>query len=67
MPDESTILRFRHLLEKLRVAAQILALINDMLGDKSPMLHAGTVMDAPLIAAASSIENAEGERGPEMH
>ena len=67
LPDEGTILRSRHLLEKHNLAAQVLALINDMLRDKSPRLHAGTVMDAPLIAAASSTKNAEGERGPEMH
>ena len=54
MPDESTILRFRHLLEKHKLAAQILALINDMLRDKSLMLRANTVVDAALIAAPSS-------------
>ena len=46
LPDESTILRFRHLLEKHKLAAQILALIDDMLSDKGLMLRAGTVVDA---------------------
>ena len=67
LPDESTILRFRHLLEKHKLAAQILALINDMLRHKGLMLRAGTVVDATLIAAPSSTKNAGGERDPEMH
>lgn len=67
LPDESTILRFRHLLEKHKLAAQILASINDMLRDKGLMLRAGTVVDATLIAAPSSTKNAGGQRDPEMH
>jgi IS5 family transposase len=67
LPDESTILRFRHLLEKHKLAVQILAVINDMLRDKGLMLRAGTVVDATLIAAPSSTKNAGGERDPEMH
>ncbi len=67
LPDESTILRFRHLLEKHKLAAQILALVNDILRDKGLMLRAGTVVDATLISAASSTKNASGERDPEMH
>jgi IS5 family transposase len=66
LPDESTILRFRHLLEKHKLAAQILALINDMLASKGLLLRAGTVVDATLIAAPSSTKNASGERDPEM-
>ncbi len=67
LPDESTILRFRHLLEKHKLAAQILSLINDMLHDKGLMLRAGTVVDATLIAAPSSTKNVDGKRDPEMH
>jgi transposase, IS5 family len=67
LPDESTILRFRHLLEKHKLAEQMLALINDLLRDKGLMLRAGTVVDATLIAAPSSTKNASGERDPEMH
>jgi len=67
LPDESTVLRFRHLLEKHRLAEQMLALINDLLRDKGLMLRAGTVVDATLIAAPSSTKNASGERDPEMH
>jgi IS5 family transposase len=67
LPDESTILRFRHLLEKHKLAEQILAAVNDLLRDKGLMLKAGTVVDATLIAAPSSTKNQSGERDPEMH
>ena len=66
IPDESTILRFRHLLEKHKLAEQILAVINDLLRDKGLLLKAGTVVDATLISAASSTKNKAGERDPEM-
>ena len=67
LPDESTILRFRHLLEKHKLAEQILAVVNDMLISKGLLLKAGTVVDATLIAAPSSTKNSSGERDPEMH
>lgn len=67
LPDESTILRFRHLLEKHQLAEQILALVNELLRDKGLLLKAGTVVDATLIAAPSSTKNASGERDREMH
>ena len=66
-PDESTILRFRHLLEKHKLADQILATINAKLTDKGLLLKAGTVVDATLISAPSSTKNRSGERDPEMH
>jgi IS5 family transposase len=67
LPDESTILRFRHLLDKRKLAAQILAVVNDLLRDKGLMLRSGTVVDATLISAPSSTKNASGGRDPEMH
>ena len=67
LPDESTILRFRHLLERYKLAEQILGTVNDLLKDKGLMLKVGTVVDATLIAAPSSTKNATGERDPEMH
>ncbi|WP_026434059.1 IS5 family transposase [Paracidovorax oryzae] len=63
---ESTILRFRHLLEKHKLAAQILQTVNDLLSAKGVMLKSGTVVDATLIAAPSSTKNSSGERDPEM-
>ncbi|MBQ0930622.1 IS5 family transposase [Ideonella sp. 4Y16] len=66
LPDESTILRFRHVLEKHKLAAQILQTVNDLLSAKGVMLRSGTVVDATLIAAPSSTKNSSGERDPEM-
>jgi len=66
LPDESTILRFRHVLEKHKLAAQILQTVNDLLSAKGMLLKSGTVVDATLIAAPSSTKNKSGERDPEM-
>jgi IS5 family transposase len=67
LPDESTILRFRHLLEAHALSLQILATINATLAARGLMLKSGTVVDATLIAAPSSTKNSLGERDPEMH
>ena len=67
LPDETTILRFRHLLEKHKLAPQILVVINDLLHARGLMLRAGTAIDATLIAAPSSTKNASGARDPDMH
>jgi transposase, IS5 family len=67
LPDESTILRFRHLLEEHKLADQILEEVNALLSDKGLLLKAGTVVDATLIAAPSSTKNQDGQRDPEMH
>ena len=66
LPDETTILRFRRLLEEHKLGPQILAVVNELLGAKGLMLRTGTVVDATLIAAPSSTKNASGERDPEM-
>ena len=66
LPDESTILRFRHVLEKHKLTAQILQTVNDLLSAKGVMLKGGSVVDATLIAAPSSTKNGSGERDPEM-
>jgi IS5 family transposase len=67
LPDESTILRFRHLLEKHKLAVQIVEVVNGILRAKGLMLRSGTVVDAMLIAAPISTKNASGERDPDMH
>ena len=67
LPDETTILRFRHLLEEHKLSDQILATVNELLRRKGLLLKAGTVVDATLIAAPSSTKNKTGERDPEMH
>jgi IS5 family transposase len=67
IPDETTILNFRHLLERNELAPEILACVNAYLGRKGLMLKRGSIVDATIIAAPSSTKNAEGERDPEMH
>ena len=67
LPDESTILRFRHLLEAHNLSSQILATVNATLAAKGLLLKSGAVVDATLIAAPSSTKNSSGERDPEMH
>lgn len=66
LPDETTILRFRHLLERHDLAVDMLRVVNDLLQHKGLLLRTGTAVDATLIAAPSSTKNIEGERDPEM-
>jgi len=67
IPDETTILNFRRLLEKYELAGGILQVINGYLGDRGSMLRQGTVVDATIIHAPSSTKNKDGKRDPEMH
>ena len=67
LPDESTILRFRHRLERHKLADQILATVNELLAAQGLLLKAGTAVDATLIAAPSSTKNKDRKRDPEMH
>ena len=67
VPDESTILRFRHRLEKHKLADQILSTVNDLLEQRGLLLRVGTAVDATLIAAPSSTKNKDKARDPEMH
>jgi len=67
IPDETTILNFRHLLEANEVAPEILKRVNAYLTRKGLMLKCGSIVDATIIAAPSSTKNAEGARDPEMH
>ena len=67
IPDETTILNFRHLLEANELADDILKAVNALLARKGLLLKRGSIVDATIIAAPSSTKNAEGERDPEMH
>jgi IS5 family transposase len=67
IPDETTILNFRHLLEASDLAEDILAAVNKHLERKGLLLKKGSIVDATIIAAPSSTKNQEGERDPEMH
>jgi IS5 family transposase len=67
IPDESTILRFRHLLEQNKLTAAIFAEVRTLLEEKKLLLKSGTIVDATIISAPSSTKNATQERDPEMH
>jgi IS5 family transposase len=66
VPDESTILRFRHLLEEHQLTAAMFAAVKTLLEDQHLLLKAGTIVDATIIAAPSSTKNATKTRDPEM-
>lgn len=66
MPDESTILRFRHLLERHDLAVAIFAEVNAVLSEKGLSMKRGSVVDATLISAPSSTKNQDGKRDPDM-
>lgn len=66
VPDESTILRFRHLLEKNALTEAIFAEVKGLLEEKGLLLKSGTIVDATIIHAPSSTKNATGSRDPEM-
>ena len=66
VPDETTILRFRHILEKDGLTAAIFETINGLLAERRLTLKSGTIVDATIISAPSSTKNATGTRDPEM-
>jgi transposase, IS5 family len=66
-PDETTVLRFRHLLEKHDLCGEMLDTVNEYLETKGIRIATGTIVDAIIIHAPSSTKNAKKERDPEMH
>jgi len=67
IPDETTILTFRHLLEKHELGEQIFETVKAHLSERGMTMRQGTIVDATLIAAPSSTKNKDGKRDPEMH
>jgi len=67
IPDETTILNFRHLLERHGLGKKLFKEINTHLKEQGLMLREGTIVDATIIAAPSSTKNQAGERDAEMH
>ena len=67
VPDETTILNFRHLLERYGLARELFETVKAHLQDAGLLLRQGTIVDATIIAAPSSTKNSTGERDPEMH
>lgn len=66
IPDESTILRFRHLLERHSLAGKLFAIVGKHLQAKRPVVKSGTIVDATIIAAPPSTKNRDKARDPEM-
>jgi IS5 family transposase len=66
-PDATTLLNFRHLLEKHDLTKKIFDAINADLTSKGLLLKEGTIVDATLIAAPPSTKNKTGARDPDMH
>ena len=66
-PDETTVCKFRHLLETHNLGDQLFVLINAYLQENGLKVSTGTIVDATIIDAPSSTKNKDGERDPEMH
>ena len=67
VPDATTLLHFRHLLEAHALTQAIFAEVNALLAERGILLREGTLVDATIIAAPPSTKNKEKERDPEMH
>ena len=66
-PDETTVCKFRHLLEAHNLGDQLFVLINEYLQENGLKVSTGTIVDATIIDAPSSTKNKDGKRDPEMH
>jgi IS5 family transposase len=66
VPDESSILRFRHLLEAHQLTERMFGLVHELLAARGLLLKAGTIVDATILAAPSSTKNGTQSRDPEM-
>ena len=67
VPDATILLKFRHLLERHHLTERVFAEVNTLLAERGAFLREGTIVDATIIAAASSTKNKAKERDPEMH
>ena len=67
VPDATTLLKYRHLLEGNHIWEAIFKDIKERLDKAGLIMHGGTIVDATIISAPSSTKNRTGERDPEMH
>jgi len=67
VPDATTLLKFRHLIERHDLARRIFEEVGALLGEKQLLMREGTLIDATIIAAPSSTKNRRRERDPDMH
>ena len=65
-PDETTVCKFRHLMEKHNLGDQLFHLVNDYLKENGMQVSRGTIVDASIITAPGSTKNREKQRDPEM-
>jgi IS5 family transposase len=66
VPDESTVLHFRHVLEEHRLTEAIFARVRTQLEERGLLVKSGTIVDATILAASGSTKNQQGKRDPEM-
>jgi len=66
-PDETTVCKFRHLLERHKLGKQLFVAVNQHLKEQGIKVTRGTIVDATIINAPTSTKNRDGERDPEMH
>ena len=66
-PDETTVCKFRHLLERHNLGTRLFQEVGRYLQERGMTVSSGTIVDATIINAPSSTKNASGERDPEMH
>jgi IS5 family transposase len=66
LPDETTILKFRRLLERHGLTAQMMNLVHDMLAERGALFKGGTMVDATIVHASGSTKNKARRRDPEM-
>src|SRR5579864_7927087 len=66
-PDETTVCKFRHLLERHKLGKKLLSSVNGYLARNGIKISNGTIVDATIISAPSSTKNKDGKRDPEMH
>jgi len=66
-PDETTVCKFRHLLERNKLGKTLLKAVNEYLRTNGIKIANGTIVDATIISAPSSTKNQDGKRDPEMH
>ncbi len=67
VPDATTLLKFRHLLEAHDLTRELFAEVGALLEERQLLMREGTIVDATIIAAPCSTKNAGQKRDPEMH
>lgn len=67
VPDETTILNFRHLMERHNLADELFRLVNVYLAENGMKINRGTIVDASIINAPTSTKNKDKQRDPDMH